>query len=79
MAKINDLKVAKALLAEVTQRKVEEIPDEASVENWDAWDSLSHMRLILAMEQKLGRELPPEAVIDIANLQDVAKYLTGES
>lgn len=66
---------AKALLAEATQRTAAEVPDGASVDSWDAWDSLSHMRLIMAMEQHLGKELPPEAVVDIASLDDVVKYL----
>lgn len=71
----NTLATAKTLLAEATQRSPEEVPDSASVDTWDAWDSLSHMRLIMGMEQHLGRELPPEAVVDIASLDDVVKYL----
>ncbi len=70
-----DLINAKALLAGASQRQPHEIPDDASVTNFDGWDSLSHMRLIMAMEEKIGRELTPEAVVDIACLSDVAKYL----
>ena len=71
-----DLTNAKDLLAGASQRQPEEIPDDASVSSFDGWDSLSHMRLIMAMEEKMGRELPPEAVVDIASLADVAKYLS---
>ena len=71
-----DLTKAKDLLAGATQRQPGEIPDNASVSSFDGWDSLSHMRLIMAMEEKMGRELPPEAVVDIASLADVAKYLS---
>ncbi len=70
-----DLTNAKDLLAGATQRQAGEIPDDASVTSFDGWDSLSHMRLIMAMEEKMGKELPPEAVVDIACLSDVAKYL----
>jgi len=72
---MSKFELAKTLLAEASLRQVSEVPDNASVSNFDGWDSLSHMRLIMAMEEKLGRELPPEAVVDIASLADVAKYL----
>jgi len=72
---MSNLEAAKALLADASQRQVGEIPDDASVSNFDGWDSLSHMRLIMAMEEKRGKELPPEAVVDIATLEDVARYL----
>ncbi len=67
--------LAKIMLAKATERTPKEVPDNASVTNWDAWDSLSHMRLILAMETHLGRELPPEAVVEIASIEDVARFL----
>ncbi len=68
-------KLAKILLAKATERTPEEIPGDAAVDTWDVWDSLSHMRLILAMESHLGRELPPEAVVNIACVDDIARYL----
>lgn len=67
--------LAKILLAKATERTPDEVPSSAAVDTWDAWDSLSHMRLILAMESHLGRELPPEAVVAIGNLEDIARYL----
>ncbi len=69
------LKAARALLAEATQRDIEEIPDDASINTWDGWTSLSHMHLILAIETRLGHELPPEAVVTIATLKDVVSFL----
>ena len=67
---------AKTLLAEATGRGRNEIPDNSSITNFDGWDSLSHMRLILAMEEKLGKELAPEVIMEIETLEDIAKYLT---
>lgn len=71
----NALELAKALLAEASQRRIEEIPDDASIMTMDGWSSLAHMRLILAMEQRLGKELPPEAIVEITTLNDVATHL----
>ncbi|MHA1544638.1 MAG: acyl carrier protein [Alphaproteobacteria bacterium] len=67
--------LAKILLAKATERTPDEVPSDAAVDTWDGWDSLSHMRLILAMESHLGRELPPEAVVEIACVDDIARYL----
>lgn len=67
--------LAKILLAKATERTPEEVPGDAAVDTWDAWDSLSHMRLILGMESHLGRELPPEAVVEIGCVDDIARYL----
>ena len=66
---------AKELLAQAAQCDMEEIPDDASINNWDGWTSLVHMRLILAIETVLNQELPPDAVIGIATLDDVSSYL----
>ena len=42
------------------------------------WDSLAHMRLVLALEERLGRQLDAEAIIGIATLQDVVDLLASE-
>jgi len=75
MTKASHTDLAKTLLAQATEREPGEVPEDASVTTWDAWDSLSHMRLILAMESHVGRALPPEAVVEIASLSDISKYL----
>jgi acyl carrier protein len=74
---IDRLHDAKIILAEASQRSVDEIPDNASINNWDGWNSLVHMHLILAMEIHLGRELSPEVIVEISTLNEVAKYLTN--
>jgi acyl carrier protein len=69
------LLVAKTLLAEATGQSVQEIPDNASIHTMPAWDSLVHMRVILALETKIGHELDPEAVMEITSLEDLASCL----
>ena len=70
---------ARGMLALATQRTTEEIPDNASISNWEGWNSLSHMRLILAMEEFLHRELAPEDLVEIETLGQVAFYLGEQS
>ncbi len=69
-------KKAKSLLAEATYFNPKDIPDTASVDTWGSWDSLSHVRLLLAIENHLERELDPDAVVDISTLHDVAHFIS---
>lgn len=68
---------ARAVLAEVFGLELVDIEGDASIETLAAWNSLAHMRLILELERRLGHELAPETVIEIASLDDVAALLAG--
>ena len=63
------------LVAEVLDLGVERIGAETSMLNEPAWDSLAHMRLIMAIESRLGRELSPEILVEIMTISDVARAL----
>lgn len=39
------------------------------------WDSLAHMRIILALEEEIKRQLTPEEIISITTFNDVKKVL----
>jgi len=71
------LAVARRLLAEATGYPEAEIDDQASIDSLDSWDSLAHMRLILAIEAETGSLVAPEAVVDLMSLADVGRYLEG--
>ena len=68
---------AKALLATALEIDPGTLPPDASITTLEAWDSLAHLRLVQALEQELGRELPPEHIFGIASLDDVAAVLEG--
>lgn len=42
------------------------------------WDSLAHLRLILSLEDRLGRQLTPQAIVAIHGLKDVVSLLASE-
>ena len=69
---------ARRLLAEVLDMETGEIGADASIGTLEAWDSLAHMRLILAVEDMLGRQLDPEALVEIAGVMDIAAILEAE-
>jgi acyl carrier protein len=72
-----DLEHARQLLAGALELAPDKVPDSARLGVPEAWDSLGHMRLILALEAKLGRELDPDQVVGIESLSDIAALLDG--
>ncbi len=69
------LEAARVLLAVAAQRDAAEIPLDASILNLQSWDSLAHLRLVIALEESLGRELAPDDIVNISTLEDVARHL----
>jgi acyl carrier protein len=66
---------ARSLLAEVMGLSADAIADNASIENEVAWDSLSHIRLMLRLESHLEATLDPESVLEITSLRGIAALL----
>lgn len=69
---------ARMILAEATNLGPEELDENASMTTLDGWDSLAHMRIILAVEELLGRQIAPEKLVEIANLEDIAEIIAGD-
>ena len=71
------LQAARQLLAAVLEMEEADIADDAGIGRLAGWDSLAHMRLIMAMEAQMGTTLSPGNVVGIGSLQDVATVLSG--
>lgn len=69
------LDAAKALLADALQIDAAAISDDLALGGIDAWDSLAHMRLLTAIEEKLNKPLDAETAAGIESLADVARVL----
>lgn len=72
-----DLVTARQLLAEAIDSDAAAIPENARVGQFERWDSLAHMRLLLALEQRIDRQLDADELAKIESLADVAALLTG--
>ena len=72
---MDNLLAAKKILATALELDVPDIPDDAAIGNLYNWDSLAHLRLIKALEEHTGTQLPPETVVSIGNLKDVATII----
>ena len=72
------LRSAKELLARAANCDPAAVHDDAQLGQMEGWDSLAHLRLILAIEEKLGRMLDPEETVAIARLADIAALVAAE-
>ena len=70
---------AKKLLAEAANCESAMIPDDVRIGTFERWDSLAHLRLVLAIEQKIGRQLDPDEALRIESLADVIALLAPEA
>jgi len=76
---MSDGQRAKKLLAEAANCDSAMIPDDVRIGTFERWDSLAHLRLVLAIEQKIGRQLDPDETIRIESLADVVALLAPEA
>ncbi|MDJ0951558.1 MAG: acyl carrier protein [Alphaproteobacteria bacterium] len=66
---------ARNLLAGALEIDPAAIADDASIDTLEQWDSLAHMRVVLAIEAARGHELDPELMFMIGSLHDIANVL----
>lgn len=69
------LERARAILAAGLEIDANAIAEDASIMTLEAWDSLGHIRIITALEEIVGRELPPEKVAEVISLPEIAAVL----
>ena len=50
-----------------------EIQNNSDINNLPEWDSLSHIKIVLAIEEKLERNLTTEEIIDISDVNSINK------
>lgn len=63
------------LLADALMLTPETVPAGARLGAVEQWDSLAHTRLLMAIEEKLGRQLTPDEAVAIECADDVARLL----
>ena len=73
---INDVqqRVLKAI-AEVLERKEEEIRLDASLRDDLDFDSLKQMTLLILLEDEFQRTMPPEDLMGIATVKDIIEFI----
>ncbi|MES2244031.1 MAG: acyl carrier protein [Pseudomonadota bacterium] len=59
------------IVARIMGVPVDAVNLESSPETLENWDSLRHMKLILAIEESLGVQFSDEDIVSIKNVQDL--------
>jgi acyl carrier protein len=70
---------AKMLLADAINADAAAVPDDARIGAFEPWDSIAHLRLILSVEEAIGRQLDPDEAVAIESLRDVTALLDRRS
>ncbi len=63
-----------AFVADVMNVKPQELSLETRYGEFPAWDSVMHLKLVMALEEEFDTEIPIEKIPDIKTLQDLYEY-----
>lgn len=74
MRKIEEKKV-KEVLANVFKIKIENIDEATSMDTVQEWDSLNHLKLILALEDELDISFLEEETVEILSFELIKEVL----
>ena len=72
---MNTLDSARALLAEAVGLPANAIADDATFDRVERWDSIAHLRLVLALEERIGRQVTAEETMELFTLRQIADFL----
>jgi len=65
-------------VADVFLIDAQEVTSESSPDSIPAWDSLGHLNLVLALEQKFGLTFEPEQVPQLTSVQTIAEAVEAK-
>jgi acyl carrier protein len=72
---MNPHAAATQLLAGALMIAERDVPPDARLGRIEQWDSLAHARLLLALEEKLRRQLTTDEAVALESLDDIARLL----
>lgn len=65
----------KNIMASVFMTDVSEIQDDISQLNFEKWESLQHLILIVNIESEFGVSFEPEEIVEMTSLNSVEQFL----
>lgn len=63
------------LVAEALRLPVTEVGPDMEMAHTDAWDSLSHMELILSIEKRYAIQLTPDEMVELTSVGRITQAL----
>jgi acyl carrier protein len=70
---------ARSLLAEALGCPEEEIVADSAIGTQLQWDSLAHIKIVLALEERLGRSLTTDEIVAVTSLAAIEQVLRSEA
>lgn len=73
---MTQLKSARNFLASILEVPVDEVPNDADIMTYSAWDSLVHLRLMLAIEDHTGVKIDPAKAGSLFSIVEIDEMLS---
>lgn len=70
-----NIDLARGVIAAALELPTERVPADGTIETVPGWDSIGHVRIILAIETHRGERLPPEEMLRAIDVPSVAELL----
>ncbi len=72
------LNSVKHVLASEWNLSLTEIPDDAALNRHPSWDSLGHIRVMLALQSELGVKLNEETIQSLSSIPRIVQHLNAQ-
>jgi acyl carrier protein len=69
----------RTLIADVFQIPVEDVRPETSPDTVEAWDSIQHLNIVLALEQEFQIQLSPEEIEQLLSVELIADLMAEKA
>ena len=67
-----------SFIATIMDVAVSQLTEDTAYGELDKWDSLMHLKLVMAVEEKYNTEIPIDEVAHIKTLGDLYKYTMSD-
>lgn len=65
------------LVAEILNMDAAELSVDTKIDEIEKWDSLAHVMIIEAIENKLGKSIPIDKAMDITSMRELIEATEG--
>ena len=65
----------KQLLADLFDVEIEEIQEDTILDDFDPWDSMTKLSLIVMMDDECGKKLTGEKILEFKTIKDIIDFM----
>jgi acyl carrier protein len=75
--RLTNRETLRTLVADALQLPLEAVPEDASSETLEAWDSLRHLDVIMAVESATHLSFPTAEIVEMTSLEKIEAALAS--